>query len=203
VIDEARLVVQLALGLVFLLSASGKLLNPAGFARGVAEYKVLPATLAYIAGLLLIPLEIYLAASHLTGWTLAVAVPAGLVTLASFAAAVAVNLKQGRALPCYCFGGQGGEIISGRTLVRLFFLLSGELLLLADPDLFSASKLVYPGRAASISEFGAALFWAMFLLVAGLWLLSLTDLIELFRPSRSSTARADSNATRRQTDELS
>ena len=189
-IDKTRLVVQLAIGLVFLLSAPGKLLNPRGFARGVSEYQVLPESLGYRVGLFLIPLEVFLAVSHLSGWLLAFAVPLGLAMLASFATAVAVNLKRGRVLPCYCFGGHGGETISGHTLGRLLLLFASELLLLADPSLFMASQVIYPDRIASLLGFGLALFWAMFLLVAGFWLLSATDVIELLSPCRTCGARA-------------
>jgi hypothetical protein len=205
-IDETRLVVQLAIGLIFLLSAPGKLLNPSGFARGVMEYQVLPESLAYGVGLLLIPLEVFLAVSHLTGWLLAFAVPIGLAMLASFATAVAVNLRRGRVLPCYCFGGYGGETIAGGTLARLLLLFAGELLLLADPSLFMTGQLVYPDRITSFSELGLTLFWAMFLLVVGFWFLSVTDVIKLSRPCRTCGARAagaDSRSAQLAPDKLS
>lgn len=202
VIEETRLVAQFALGLVFLLSASGKLLRPAAFARGVTEYRILPESLGFGFGLLLIPVELLLAVSHLTGWQLALAAPAGLAALASFAVAVAVNLGRGRVLPCYCFGGRGGETISARTMARLLLLLAAELLVLTDPALFRTSQFVYPGRAANLSELGLLFFWATFLLVAGLWLLSVTDLMELLRPCPtcgSRTAKAEADPGRRET----
>ena len=39
---EMLLVVQLALGTVFVLSAAGKLRDPKSFARGVVDYRILP-----------------------------------------------------------------------------------------------------------------------------------------------------------------
>jgi len=182
-LDETRLVLQLAIGLVFLLSACGKLLNPHGFARGVMDYQVLPNSLAYGVGLVLIPVEVLLAVSHLSGWLLAFAVPLALAILASFAAAVAVNLRRRRVLPCYCFGDHGGETISRRSLIRLLLLVAGELLLLANPTLFATSQLVYPHRLAGFSDLGLVLFWAIFLLVAGLWFLSIADVMEVLRPA--------------------
>src|SRR5262245_20272080 len=68
--NRMTLVVQLAVGLVFLLSAAGKIMTPRDFARGVVEYQVLPDRLSYLVGLLLIPTEILLAAVHLTGMLL-------------------------------------------------------------------------------------------------------------------------------------
>jgi Methylamine utilisation protein MauE len=179
-IDEMRLVMQLAIGIVFLLSTPSKLVDPRGFARGVTSHQVLPKSVAYGVGLLLIPLEIFLAVSHLSGWLLSVAVPIGLVTIGSFATAVAINLKRGRILPCYCFGSL--ETISGRTLARSLLLFVGEFLLLVDPSLFNTSQVIYPKRIAGFSALCLALFWATFVLVAGSWLLRMTSVVELFRP---------------------
>jgi hypothetical protein len=188
--DETRLVVQLAIGLVFLLSATGKVLHPISFARGVADYQILPESLAFGVGLLLIPLEAFLAVSHLSGWLLAFAAPTGLALLAVFGIAVAVNLKRGRALPCYCFGDQSGETISGRTLARLLLLFAGELLVLSDPALSTAGRLTYPARVNNFAELGLAFFWATFLLIVAIWLLSLTDLLALLRRCRTCGAGA-------------
>ena len=182
---EMGLVLQLALGVVFLLSAAGKLRDPKGFALAVADYQVLPALLAYPVSLLIIGLESWLAITHLTGLLMAVAAPLGFATLASFVVAVGVNLKRGRGLPCYCFGGRGGETISSRTLTRLILLLSCEGLLLADPIFFTTNQLIYPDRITRFSDLALALFWATFLLVGGSWLLNLPDLMDLLRPSKS------------------
>lgn len=186
-IDEMRLIVQLAVGMVFVLSVSGKLMNPREFARGVAEYEILPSPVAYSFALLLIPLEGFLAASHLTGWLLEFAVPVGLLTFVSFATAVSINLRRGASLPCHCFG--SGETISGRTLARLILLVGGEVLLLTDPNLFTMSRLVYPDRISTLSQIGLGLFWAVFFLVTVSWLLSVTDLRELIRSCRNCGAR--------------
>lgn len=184
---EIRLVVQLALGLVFMLSATGKLRDPKGFAHGVTDYQILPASLAYPVSILIIGLEGWLAIAHLTGWLLATAVPLACVTLASFALAVGVNLGRGRSLPCYCFGDRGGETISGRTLARLFSLFLCEALLLTAPHLLTTRPLVYQQLAAG--ELGLAFLWAMLLLVAGSWFLSLPDLIDMLRPCNACAAR--------------
>ncbi len=120
--DEARLVVQLALGVVFLLSDTAKLRNPMTFAFG----------------LLLMPGEVFLALSHLTGWLIVVGVPLAMVTLVSFAVAVGVNLLRRREVPCYCFG-DGRETISGRSLTRLLMMTSGEVVLVTDSGFFGGS----------------------------------------------------------------
>jgi hypothetical protein len=190
--DETLLVVQIAIGLVFFLSATGKLLNPARFAAGVAEYRILPESLAFIVGLLVIPLEIFLGISHLSGWLLSFAVPIGLAMLASFMIAVATNLKRGRVLPCYCFGGGEGEMISGLTLVRLVLLFAAELLVLAGSGWSGTVKLTYPDRVAGFAELGMVFFWATFILVVAVWLLSIADVIALLRGFSIFRGRAGS-----------
>src|SRR5207247_3258530 len=109
--------------------SAGQLRDQTAYVTGGAHYSVHPTWVAYFLGSLIIPLEAWLAVAHLTGWMAPVAVPLGLVMLVLFAVAVFVNLRHGRVLPCYCFG-RGGEMISGRTLARLFLLSSSELLVL-------------------------------------------------------------------------
>ena len=184
-LDELRLIVQLAIGIVFLLSASSKVLHPATFARGVRAYKLLPDSLAFVVGLLLIPIEIILGISHLVGWLLSYMAPLALATLISFAIAVSVNLKRGRVLPCYCFGGQGGEQITKRTLARLGLLIAGELIVFAGATLFGADRLTYPERIDDLIRLGTIFICAVSVLVAGQWVLTVPDIVDLFRPCPS------------------
>jgi hypothetical protein len=181
-LEELRLVMQLAVGMVFLLSVSSKVMHPKAFARGVADYQLLPDSLAFGIGLLLIPVEIIFAISHLSGWSLAYIAPITLATLFCFAVAVAINVKRGRVLPCHCFGGQHGEKISTRTLVRLAMLIAAEIFVLADPLLFAGDRLTYPQRVGDPALLGLLLICAIFVLVGGRWLLSIPDVLALFRP---------------------
>jgi Methylamine utilisation protein MauE len=176
-LEAVRLVAQLALGLVFLLSTLGKLRRPAAFLRGVAEYEILPAPLAYIFGAVLIPVEAFLAAAHLTGRGLGGAVPLGIAVLLAFATAVAVNLRRNRDLLCHCFDSLGGERISARSLAQLGLLLAAEVLLLAGPA----------HRPAGLGDLALAGVWAVFCLLAGLWLLRADEVFQLFRRYRCKT----------------
>lgn len=182
--EGLRLVAQLALGIVFALSTAGKLADPRGFARGVADYRVLPPAASRVFAYALIPLEAFLAVGHLTGWGLSLAAPLGLAALACFAAAVGINLYRDRGVPCHCFG--GGETISGRTLGRLGLLAAAELLVLSTPELLAgtAGALVYPDRVAGLGDLARALLWAAFGLVTGGWLLAAGDLADLVREPR-------------------
>ncbi len=191
-IAKILLVVQLAIGTVLLLASAGKWRDPMGFARGVADYEILPAWLSVAFGLLLIPVETWLAFSHLTGWWISLSASLGLVMFASFSVAVGINLARGRALPCYCFGDAGSETISVRALGRLSLLLVGEGLLLFSPGQARPRGLVYH-QLASLQELGFALFWTALLMITVMWLLALTDLVELLR-SHSSFIKSQSQA---------
>lgn len=172
--DKLCLVAQLALGGVFLVSSASKLRNPRRFARALTEYQILPAGLKNITAGLVIGLEILLGIAHLTGQLLTYALPVGVALLGTFAVALGLNLKRGRALPCHCFG-QDSRAISGATLVRLALLASGEVFL------WKAHQTVYV-QLIPFPELTFGLFWAASLLAAGLWVFAAGDLISLFRP---------------------
>jgi hypothetical protein len=181
---ELRFVVQLAIGIVFLLSAIAKARNPRTFAQGVMEYGILPRSVAYFVGLVLLPLEALLAVSHLTGWQLDVVLPLGLLMLLSFGLAVGINLRRGRVLPCYCFGSgaREGEMISARTLARLVLLFSAEALLLIEGNRLTIRQpAAYSWQAGGLLKLSLALFWASFVLLTSSWLLSSFDILNLLR----------------------
>jgi hypothetical protein len=145
--------------------------------------------------LLLIPTEILLAATHLTGRLLAFGVLLGIVVLACFTAGVALNLRRGRLLPCHCFGYSKGDVISGRTLARLILLMVGELLLLADFSFSGANNLANPDQFRDVSEFASAFLSAIFLLVLGNWLLNASDVVKLLRPWNIYSAESSKSAS--------
>lgn len=173
---ELRFVVQLALGIVFLVSTASKAFDPRGFARGVADYEMLPPWLVSPASCLIIVLEGWSAVAHITGWLLMIAMPIGVALFVSFAAAVSSNLRRGRAVACHCFGSHG-EAISSHTLGRLILLIGCETYLL------TRHRPVYLQEVA-LQEIGLALFWATFSLLVALWLVSCVDVGRLLRSMR-------------------
>jgi len=185
---DALYAVQFALGIVFGLAAGGKLRDPRGFARGVADFHIVPAWLVYPSATLIIVTEAWLAVAHFTGWHLAVSAVLAIGMLTTFAAAVGINLRRGRRVPCHCFGGGGRETISGQTLARLSMLLLGEAFLLSGSTVLAPHR----SRAAPVSdgpELVLMLFWAPLLLVAGSWFLSLPDLISVLWAHRIEKRR--------------
>jgi Methylamine utilisation protein MauE len=187
-LSELRLVVRLALGLVFAVACAAKLRRPSAFLRGVAEYDLLPRSAALTAGALLVPVEGLLAVALLSGRALGVAAAAATALLALFASAVTINLHRHRKVPCYCLGGEQDEPISPRTLARLMLLLGGALLLAADPraGVLAAAQRSWWAAApvAGSQEMLHALMLALLLLAAGAWLLHAPELWSLWRPRR-------------------
>jgi len=168
------IVIQLAIGFVFLLSSEEKLRDSKGFADGLAAYRIVPASWTGFSSLLVIGLEGFLGVVHLTGHLLKIGLWVGLVLVVSFAVAVAVNLVRGRALPCYCFG-SSESIISWATLGRLALLAFGEVLLL------KTYKPVDLLSAAALPQVAYALFWSILLLVTVSWMFAAGDVVRVLK----------------------
>jgi hypothetical protein len=180
---ELCLILRFAIGALLLLSSLAKWLHPRVFLQGVVEYEVLPPGMAIAFGVLLVPLESWLAVAHLTGWRLELAMPAGIVLFLVIGAAVGINLSRGRSVPCYCFGSAGTTRISRQTLARLALLLSGEGMLWLVALRYGVEILQPPLQRRGDIAFAA--FWAVLVLVSGMWILSLSDLHRLVKAGRS------------------
>lgn len=170
----ARLVLQLALGGVFLVSSVGKAGRPVAFLRGVADYEILPVPVAYAFGAVLIPAEAFVALALLSGLAVGVALPLATLLLLIFGTAVAINLRRHRDMLCHCYGSLGGDRLSERSLAQLALLIGAGL-------------FVWSGGGGSISRVAtpedalAALALALACLVLGLWLLHADEVVHLFR----------------------
>src|SRR5574341_510058 len=181
VLSYFALALQFSLGIVFLLSALPKLREPLAFVGGVVEYKILPAQVARVFALALIPLEAFLAVAFLTGLWTEIALPLSTVLLSLFLIAVAINLRRGRSVQCGCFGNTG-ELISPRTLARLLLLLIVVTFLTAFRSRSSSSLPVLARMTADMStliDFNQIVFLSAFLILLSAWILNLPELISL------------------------
>lgn len=168
-------VLQLSLGIVFMLAAIPKLHHPAAFTRTLQDYELVPRAITRALAASVVAIEAFLAVAFLTGWMTAIAVPLAASVLLVFSAAVAVNLQRGRRVACGCFGG-ASERISLRSLVRLSMLLSALLLLAAMPTSpVTVDALIDEGRSAFayLVQMGSV---AAFLIIVAVWLLNLPEL---------------------------
>jgi hypothetical protein len=189
---------QFGLGVVLLLAAVPKLRRPGAFADTVRDYRLLPPGLAPAAAAILITAESLLAASLLTGVFAAAAPPLTIALLLCFVAAVGINLRRDRRVPCGCFG-ETSEALSARTLARLALLLAAAALLLglraAGAVSLTANSLVadgWTGLGYAAQEAGLAAF----LLMVGVWALNLPELTWLLsRPARPAGPPGDPRAT--------
>lgn len=181
---------RLALGVTFVAASLGKIRRPRVFAVHVANYEVLPRRFAHLGGVLLISIELALGISLLTGYFVRVADALLICVLLLFIAAVGVNLRRGRRVPCGCFG-DGDELISPRTVARLVLLLSAAVLLAALSDPGPTLEVATDQRG---SDGAARLIEASSLAAGGsliaLWLLHLPELLEVARRAREIMTRA-------------
>jgi putative oxidoreductase len=185
---------QLGLGGVLLAAVVPKLRRPAGFARTVRGYGLLPPALAPAVAAVLIVVESFLALALLTGSFPAAAAPLAIATLLVFIAAVGINLQRGRRVPCGCFG-ETSEALSARSVARLSLLLAAAVLLAllgaAGAGPLTVDRLV-AGGWAGLADGAQAAALAAFLLMLGVWALNLPELVALL----SSPARAPGTAGR-------
>lgn len=183
---------QLALGIVFLLSALPKLRRPRAFVRSVAAYEILPPGVAQVFALALIPTEVALALAFLTGSLVGVALPLAAAVLLAFLVAVGINLRRGRRVTCGCFG-EASEEISPRTTARLLLLLTVVLLLAAFRGARGAS---WPGPESPPADVSTLAYLlqvaalAAFLILLAAWLLRLPEMVAIARQLRWSRPAA-------------
>jgi uncharacterized membrane protein YphA (DoxX/SURF4 family) len=121
----------IALGAVFLVAALPKVADPAGFAKALWNYQLLPAVLVHPAALVLPWLELLCGAALCLGlWTRAAT---GWITvlLVTFLAALSINLARHHPVDCGCFGPPGRTLTEPERLAELRWAILRDLALLA------------------------------------------------------------------------
>jgi uncharacterized membrane protein YphA (DoxX/SURF4 family) len=109
---------RLCLTVVFLSSGLGKLGNIHQFREAVDAYDIGSDNFRRLTVVLVPLLEIGLALLWLTGKLPMAALIGGLLLLSSFTAAVAINLRRGRTVPCGCSGLLTSEATGLGTIIR-------------------------------------------------------------------------------------
>ncbi len=122
------LLLRLGLGGLFLWAAAGKIADPHTFARDIANYRLVPDTLAPAMAALLPFVEVGLGFALVLGlWTRAAAIGiAGLMGV--FTVAVGAAFARGIDVACGCFGG-GSTPIGWLTIARDVALLAAAIAL--------------------------------------------------------------------------
>jgi putative oxidoreductase len=123
-------VCRIALAIVFLWAAYGKVRDPYAFASSVYAYRVVPAGIATVTGVVMPALEIVASLALLSGilWRGGALVLAGMLLV--FIAALFQAILRGIDINCGCFG-QGSSQVSFWLIARNYGLVLLALFALA------------------------------------------------------------------------
>jgi len=117
---------RVALGVIFLVAAWGKIADPASLAKIIHNYNILPDVLINPAALVLPWVEVVIGVCLVTGYACRGASLFATVLLIVFIAAMAYAYFRGYNTQCGCFTTKADEPISPVSLVR-----DGSMLVLA------------------------------------------------------------------------
>jgi thiol-disulfide isomerase/thioredoxin/uncharacterized membrane protein YphA (DoxX/SURF4 family) len=132
-VDALVLSVRCALGIVFLVAATGKLLDLEGSRRALEEFG-LPARAARLGGAVLPLAELAVAIALLIRPSARWGAAAALLLLLAFVAGVGRAMARGEAPDCHCFGQIHSEPAGPSTLIRNAVLAAAAaLILIAGP----------------------------------------------------------------------
>jgi uncharacterized membrane protein YphA (DoxX/SURF4 family) len=118
------LTARISLGVFFLPAAVAKFRDLSGFAKGLDDYAILPDGAIIPVALALPIAEGALGAALLIGIALPLSGILAVIMLASFTAAIGINLRRGRQIGCNCYGIAGTRRIGVAIIARNAALLS-------------------------------------------------------------------------------
>ena len=122
-LDVVAQIAQTALGLCFGFAAIAKLKAFRRFEEGVASFEVVNPSFNRLAAIAVVALELMVAGTFISGFSVHFGVALSILLLAIFMA-VTVSLElRGHIAVCMCFGGVGEQFNVRRVLVR--FVLVG------------------------------------------------------------------------------
>ena len=132
---------RLVLGLVFIYASWDKILDPAGFAKAVQNYRLLPLEAVNFFAIVVPWLELVCGLLLIGGlFTAGSSLVVGLL-LVSFMIALAAALARGLDIGCGCFSSKSADPITYWYLLRDFLLI-----------LLSSQVLVYDRGALSLDR---------------------------------------------------
>ena len=122
-LQDAASALQVALGIVLLMSGIGKARDRHSLVAGALRYRVLAPDLVRPAAALLPFVEVGLAVALLIGVSHRPTAWLAAALFAAFSVAVGINLRRGRAIPCHCFGASEADRTGPLSLARLLILI--------------------------------------------------------------------------------
>ena len=133
--------VQIALGIIFVVAALPKIVDPPSFAHMVYNYKIVPWSLINPMALLMPWIELLCGLALILGiWTgTARTIVGGLLIV--FVAAISYNLARGNAIDCGCFDVSAAGKTAAERLADMRFVILRDLgMLLMVAQLWYASR---------------------------------------------------------------
>lgn len=113
---------RLALGMIFIVTGSAKILALDVFTTAVRDYKLLPESAVRVTAVVLSVAELACGALLVIGWHADVGAAVTAVLLLSFAWGMAVNLIRGRKIDCGCLSVARDRDISWQLVLRNLIL---------------------------------------------------------------------------------
>lgn len=119
-LSDRRLVaaLRIGLGVLFIAAALPKLQDPAGFAKAVGHYHLLPETVGRVVALALPVLELLVGACLVLGVLDAGASLVVLALMIVFTAAVGSAVARGLDISCGCFDTEDGAKVGAEKIVE-------------------------------------------------------------------------------------
>lgn len=141
--SAALFVARIALGSIFLITGVSKLSSPTSVVDGIMNYRLLSRRQAQLVAPLLPVVELLLATLLIAGVGLTIAASVASLLLATFTAAIVINLRRGRQFSCNCFGS------SHATIGPAMVLRNGALISLSLFIAAQARSLLSIGATAT------------------------------------------------------
>ena len=169
------LFLRVIIGIVFLISSIGKIIDHKKFIQIVINYEILSPSLSLLYGFFLPYIELIIAIMIILGLFVDAAGYVGILMILSFIYAVSVNVVRGRKnLDCGCFGKFLERKLGLPTLLDdIVILLLSFVLIFSSSRFLSLDLLIIPGtQGATYPIFGDVLpFLMSVLLLFGLYIL--------------------------------
>lgn len=162
-------VLRVFLGLWLLVSVLAKLASWRAFRAGIVDYQLGPPWAAGLAGWIVPGVELTSALMLLAGGWLRLAAGLTAFLVIVFGLAMAVNLRRGRRIPCYCHGSFRPRPIGAGAITRNLWLLACAMVLWRFAEVSTAPSVplwVSPPPLAGSD------YLPMALLVVWLWLMT-------------------------------
>lgn len=133
--------VQLALGVIFIVAALPKIVDPPSFAHMIYNYRIVPGSLVNLSALAMPWVELLCGVALALGLWRGTARTIIAAMLVTFIIAISINLARGNAIDCGCFDvSAAGKSVEERLADMRFVIFRDLGMLLMTAQLWWAAK---------------------------------------------------------------